>query len=174
MATSPDPASVSVLVVNFNGEAVLARFLAGIAASEVAPLEVIVVDNASADGSVALLQDRADVRLVASDENLGFGRGCNLGARDARGDLLLLANPDVALEPDTIGALVRGLQTTPGAAICTIRGMTEMMNRIIGQPRGRSATIPTPFTALETRRAGSSSHLLVDRLARTDRRCARQ
>ena len=42
MATSPDPASVSVLVVNFNGEAVLARFLAGVAGSEVAPLEVSV------------------------------------------------------------------------------------------------------------------------------------
>jgi glycosyltransferase involved in cell wall biosynthesis len=117
MATSPDPASVSVLVVNFNGAAVLERFLAGVAASEVAPLEVIVVDNASTDGSVALLQDREDVRLVAGDENLGFGRGCNLGARGARGDLLLLANPDVALEPGTIGALVRALRTTPGAAI---------------------------------------------------------
>ena len=57
------------------------------------------------------------MRLVASAENLGFGRGCNLGARHARGDLLLFANPDLAVEPDTIGALVRGLGDTPGAAV---------------------------------------------------------
>jgi GT2 family glycosyltransferase len=112
-----EPATVSLVAVNFNGEAILERFLASVAASDLRPAEVVVVDNASTDGSVALLAARDDVRLVASPENLGFGRGCNLGAEHATGDLLLFANPDVELRPDTVAVLAADVRATPGAAI---------------------------------------------------------
>jgi GT2 family glycosyltransferase len=108
---------VSVVAVNYNGADHLEAFLDSVAASDYGPLEVLVVDNASDDDSVALLTARGDVRLLHGGGNLGFGRACNLGARQAAGALVLFANPDVALEPDTISVLVADLRANPGAAV---------------------------------------------------------
>jgi GT2 family glycosyltransferase len=115
------PPLVSLIAVNFNGAHLLDRFLAGVAGIDYEPLEVIVVDNASTDGSPAALERLEGVHAVLSSENLGFGRGCNLGARHARGELLLFLNPDVDLEPDTVRILVRDLLQTDGAAISCAR-----------------------------------------------------
>lgn len=66
------------------------------------PLEVIVFDNASRDGTVQLLRPRwPQVTWVASDRNLGFGSGCNRGAAVASHDLLLFLNPDTLVSEDT-------------------------------------------------------------------------
>jgi len=110
---------VSVIVVNYCGEDVLGPFLDSVLDGPLPPREVIVVDNASTDGSLELLRARPGVHVVASPENLGFGGGCNLGAAHATGNLLLFANPDVRLRHDTIACLARDLLATPGAAIAT-------------------------------------------------------
>ncbi len=74
-----------------------------------APIEVIVSDNASADGSFEAVAARwagdARLRIVHNGKNLGFGTGCNRGAALAHGDMLLFLNPDCRLRPDTVARL---------------------------------------------------------------------
>jgi GT2 family glycosyltransferase len=57
-------------------------------------LEIIIVDNNSSDGSVNILRDNKSIELIESRKNLGFGRGCNLGAKSAKGKYLLFLNSD--------------------------------------------------------------------------------
>src|SRR4051812_5651373 len=88
--------TVSVIIASYNAGPFLARALDAISLSTVAPLEVIVVDDCSTDGSGELAQ----VRMPA---NRGPARARNLGARSAKGDLLLFLDSDVLVHPDTIG-----------------------------------------------------------------------
>jgi GT2 family glycosyltransferase len=117
MSASDGAPLVSLVAINYNGAGLVERFLAGVRGSDYEPVEVIVVDNASSDESPARYEAADGVQLIRSGENLGFGRGCNLGAEHARGELLLFMNPDAELEPDTISVLVRDLRETPGAAV---------------------------------------------------------
>jgi len=107
-AVAHESGLTSVIVVAADSGPLLAESVAAALASS-APIEVIVVDNASADGEpdrVGALhaQDRR-VRLLRHDRNLGFGPACNRGASIARGDALLFLNPDCMIEPDTIASL---------------------------------------------------------------------
>jgi len=74
-----------------------------------APVEIVVVDNASADGFPARAASAhagdARFRLIANADNRGFGPACNQGAAAASGDALLFLNPDCLIESDTIAAL---------------------------------------------------------------------
>ena len=99
---------LSVLIVTYNSTRLIDALLAGLAA-QLEPLdaEIVLVDNASHDGTADLVAWRhPDVRLVRSPVNLGFAAGNNLAARHARGRMLLLLNPDALPEP---GAIARGL-----------------------------------------------------------------
>ncbi len=112
--------TVSIVAVNYNGAALVERFLKGVRASEYAPLELIVVDNASSDDSAERFAAQEGVQVIASAENLGYGRACNLGAQHARGELLLFMNPDVDLHSDTVSVLVRELFANPNTSVvCT-------------------------------------------------------
>ena len=73
------------------------------------PFEIIVVDNDSHDESLEYLEQmhkRGEITLVHSGSNLGYGRANNLGARYAKGKYILVLNPDVSVEPDTLQKLV--------------------------------------------------------------------
>jgi GT2 family glycosyltransferase len=85
-----------------------------------APYEVLVVDNASRDGTPGLVAERyPEVKLLANSQNLGFGRACNQGARAARGALLVFLNPDVIVTPGWLTILVRrASQYLDAAIIC--------------------------------------------------------
>jgi GT2 family glycosyltransferase/acetyltransferase-like isoleucine patch superfamily enzyme len=115
-----------VVIVSYNARDWLARCLASIpAASARHEVEVVVVDNASADGSADMVaRDFPAVRLVRSDDNLGFGRGVNLGAAEATGDYLLLLNPDGLVEPGAIDSLVDFAEAHPEHVICGGRTIT--------------------------------------------------
>ena len=114
--TAPPPL-VSIVCVNYNGEALFESWLAAYRESDYPRLEAIVVDNASSDRSVEVLSGHPDVQVVASPENLGFGRGCNLGAARASGELLLFMNPDALLMTDTVSVLAGDLGDNPDAAV---------------------------------------------------------
>ncbi len=89
---------LSLIIVNYNGLRFLQGCLASIERFVDTPHEVIIVDNASSDGSAEFIKKNfPGVRLVASPENLGFSGGNNLGAKKAAGDLLLLLNNDTRL-----------------------------------------------------------------------------
>ena len=109
-AAAPDPL-VSILVVSYNTRAMTLECLASVIAETRVPYELIVLDNASPDGSAAAIAaEFPDVRLIASRENHGFAKGNNHAAREACGRYLLLLNPDtlvldVALNTERIGFL---------------------------------------------------------------------
>jgi GT2 family glycosyltransferase len=105
--------SVSVVVVTFNSRAYISACLQSVIAQGYPDLDIVVVDNASADGTAALVRDNfPNVRLIESTINLGYGAGNNVGARAARGDVLVFLNPDAVAEPGWLGALLDGMLTT--------------------------------------------------------------
>jgi GT2 family glycosyltransferase len=80
--------------------------------------EVVVVDNASSDGSVAALRDAwPNVRCIALDRNVGFAAGNNAGIRASNSDLVLLLNSDTLVMDGSIDRLVAAIRVLPGAAI---------------------------------------------------------
>ena len=88
---------ISVVVVTFNSAHCIEHCLTTIT-ERLRPLEIVVVDNASADGSADAARRAAPEAIVIdSGENLGFGRACNLGAERARCTTVLFVNPDVGI-----------------------------------------------------------------------------
>jgi len=96
----------SLIVVNWNGAAFLDACLQALL-SQVAPDDqVLVVDNHSTDASVALVRARfPQVALIDNARNLGYAGGANVGLRAARGDVLILLNPDVTAHAGWLAAL---------------------------------------------------------------------
>ena len=93
-----DVPDVSILVVNYNGLRFLGDCFASIKLAFTRYThEVVIVDNASTDGSQAYLRAQSDIRYFESLENLGFTGGNNFAARKARGRVLLLLNNDTRI-----------------------------------------------------------------------------
>lgn len=117
------PPKVAVVVLNYNGRELLEQYLPSVLASTYGNAEVVVVDNGSDDGSVAFLREQfPEVTVVANDENVGFCRGNNAGARavpDA--DYLWFLNTDVRVEPDALSTLVEHVEATPKTGIAVPR-----------------------------------------------------
>jgi GT2 family glycosyltransferase len=109
---------LSVLVVSYNVALLLRECIASLVEAD----EVVVVDNASRDGSPEMVRSEfPGVTLVASADNLGFSAGVNAAARAATGDLLLLLNPDAAVAPGVLEAMCAALMRRPGAAAIGFR-----------------------------------------------------
>ncbi len=120
-------ARVAVIIVSYNVRDLLARCLESIVASrqavDLAP--VYVVDNASSDGSTAMVRERFPwVELIASTENLGFARANNLALRAlglpdaaAAPDAVLLLNPDAELLPGAVDVLAACLDARPNVGM---------------------------------------------------------
>ncbi len=111
---------LGVVVLNWNGKDVTPRCLDSIFRSSSLPDQVVVVDNASVDGSAELVRDRyPEVALLVNDSNVGFAEGCNVGIRYLleRGfDLVLLLNNDAIVDTDCLSELRRAAVTHPAAA----------------------------------------------------------
>lgn len=99
---------VSVVLVTWNSANFLPRCLAALAAQTYAELELIYVDNGSADDSVSLVRGVAS-RQIVNDTNRGFSAAVNQALHVAKGEFVLLLNPDAFLEPEYVTALVAGL-----------------------------------------------------------------
>lgn len=118
-APAPTPAdaaapAVSVIVVNWNTRDLLHGCLASIAGQTRAPHEVIVVDNASTDGSAAMVRaDFPQVRLIANSDNRGFAAANNQGLAVARGRHVLLLNPDTVVLEGAIDRMLAWLADHP-------------------------------------------------------------
>ncbi|MBJ7354157.1 MAG: glycosyltransferase family 2 protein [Thermoleophilaceae bacterium] len=91
--------SSSVVIVNWNAADVLPACIESIRSQDLAePPQIVLLDNASTDGSVEVLRELLNEdELIESPENLGFGRGNNVAAKRARGEFLLFLNPDTEL-----------------------------------------------------------------------------
>lgn len=119
--TQADPARprVSALVVCFNNEEEAAASLDALLAQRVeGGLEVVVVDNASTDGTVEVLQRyAARVTLVLRDSNAGYAAGNDEALRLCSGDLVALVNPDCVVDPGCLQAMVDHLEATAGVGL---------------------------------------------------------
>jgi len=114
----------AVVVVNWNTRAELAECLRAVRReAERLPLEIVVVDNASADGSADMVAaDFPSVKLIRNPVNAGFARAANIALRSImkRGgvEFLLLLNPDAMVRPGAVEELVRHLESRPEAGAC--------------------------------------------------------
>jgi GT2 family glycosyltransferase len=111
------PPEVSVVLVNYNDRAHLVACLDSLRpCPALSSREIILVDNASTDGSADFVaREYAGVRLIRNEANAGFGRASNQGARAARGESILFLNTDTVVAERAIGDLVAALKEDPRA-----------------------------------------------------------
>lgn len=151
---------ISIVVVSYNTSDCLAECLDAIGRYAAADVEIIVVDNASVDGSAdRVRRDFPEVRLVASPTNVGFGPANNLGVAVATAPWLMLLNSDAILRCDTPGRLVDYLAAHPAVACAGPRvvlpdatlqprtwGHVPTARRVLMQSLGLNRALPrTPF-----------------------------
>jgi GT2 family glycosyltransferase len=112
-------ARLAIIIVNFNAREHLENCLASLAAAPPATShQVVVVDNASTDGSAGSVRARwPSVSLYEQPENRGFAAGNNAGIRATASELILLLNGDTIVPPGALDALVARLDATPAAAV---------------------------------------------------------
>ncbi|MFN4111801.1 MAG: glycosyltransferase, partial [Ignavibacteria bacterium] len=115
---------LSIIIVNYNVKAFLQNCLLSIQkATEKIPVEIIVIDNASDDGSADLVKKNfPEVKLIESKENLGFSKANNMGLKIAQGKYICLINPDTIVEEDTFKEMIRFMESNDqvGLAGCKI------------------------------------------------------
>jgi len=105
---------VSVTIVTFNSGRFIKRCLESVLAQRYADKEIIVIDNASTDGTVDILEQFVDrCRVVYNDDNIGFAAAQNQAIRMSSGEWVLTLNPDVLLLPNFIQALADSGQMDP-------------------------------------------------------------
>lgn len=117
--TPVSPLSLSILVVSYNTcEMTLECIRSIYAQAENQSFEVIVIDNASTDGSAdRIAHEFPEVRLIRSKDNLGFAKANNVAAEQARGEFVLLLNPDTVILDNAIDRLVDFASEHPDAGI---------------------------------------------------------
>jgi hypothetical protein len=172
--SDPGPGSaplVSVIVVNYNGADALSRCLEALVAdTDDASAEVLVVDNASSDGSEAVAEEAAErhepVRVLRSQTNRGYAGAVNLALAEARGSYVAVLNMDVVVSPGWLDPLISFLESTPGAgAVCPLIVLESDperinaagqnvhvtalgFNRFLEQPRIRAGSAPFRVSGL--------------------------
>ncbi len=156
-----DPSSkVGVALLNWNQYDDTARCLLSLRKSGFRPAMILVYDNGSEDGSGERLQaDFPEIRLVRGGRNLGFSEGNNRAVKilvDAGMDLIWILNNDTEVEPDCLGALVRGLEADPaiGAIGAKIWFMDERKPLCYAGASMDPKTFQVRFRGLRERDAG--------------------
>ena len=144
-----------VVIVNWNTRDLLLECLRAVLSTVRNPsYQVVVVDNASTDGSASMVRaEFPDVDLVASTENLGFAGGNNLALREARGRFVLLLNPDATVQKGAIDLLYQAMEEHPnlgalGAQLLNVDGSDQeswghfpsLLTEIPGAGRWRRAS----------------------------------
>ena len=110
----------SVIIVNYNSGHHLERCLPSLLREAGGDSEVILVDNASVDGSTEYVESMfPEVMVIRNQANRGFGHGSNVGARRAKGAHLAFLNPDTVVEAGWLGTLVEALEADPQVGLAT-------------------------------------------------------
>lgn len=136
--------TLDIIIVNWNTGRALQKCLISIAQCQRKSFklaQVIVVDNASTDGSANLLAERGlPLVLLKNDRNLGFAAACNQGARHSHTDYLLFLNPDTVLFPDSLQIAIDFLEMQENTLYGICGGCALHEN---GQPAISAARFPT-------------------------------
>jgi GT2 family glycosyltransferase len=116
------PIDVSVVIVSFNTRELLRECLRAVVVEESLNAEVLVVDNASSDGSAAMVAEEFPwVRLTALETNVGFAAANNVAFRQARGRYVTLLNSDAFLGESTLSRAIRLMDSHPGVGLAGAR-----------------------------------------------------
>jgi len=132
-------ARVTAVVVNYNSGLWLARCVDNLRGHRSKLPEVIVIDNASSDGSVEELPALEGITVRRAHRNLGFGRGVNQALRSVSTDYVLVINPDCLIVPSALVRLVEELDAHPEAAMASGRVFDMSGN----EQRGSRRRLPT-------------------------------
>jgi GT2 family glycosyltransferase len=122
--------STSVVIVTYRAGPALLRCLDSLE-GQVGLAETILVDNGEGGPEIEEARGREGVRVIQPDRNIGFAAGCNLGAREARGDVLVFLNPDTVVAEGALLHLERALEDPRvGLAMARLRllGEPEKLN----------------------------------------------
>jgi hypothetical protein len=155
-----------VIVVNFDGGELLRRCVDSVFAAIQDPAEIIIVDNASSDGSAAgAARDREGVHILRNATNVGFPKAVNQGLAEAAGERVLLLNPDAEIPAGLFRAAAKGLEPTGPFALLTFaqqedpecRASTgplmstgEIVGQLLLRRRGRARIDPPVVIAGES------------------------
>ena len=142
----PQP-TLSIVIVNYNTRQLLDDCLASLLAAEEPKggLEIVVVDNASSDGSQALVREKYPlVKLITSGVNRGFSAANNLGVEMANGRFILFLNSDTQVSKHALREPVNYLQEHPDVGALTVRLIYPNGERDPDNHRG----FPTPWNAI--------------------------
>lgn len=136
---------LSVIIVNYNVEYFLEQCLNSVrAASASLEIETFVVDNNSIDDSVAMIQEKfPEIQLIANKENTGFSKANNQAMRIAKGEYVLLLNPDTVVEEDTFSKCIEFMDTHPDAGGMGVEMLDGKGKFLPESKRG----LPTPSVA---------------------------
>lgn len=141
------PRRVSVLVVTYDHADEIGACLDGVVAQGggARELEIVVVDNASADGTPDLVAAHPSATLIANDRNEGFAAGVNAAFATSTGDPVLLLNPDCVMDPGCVDALERHLDAHPRTAVAAanLRNLDGTSQRFARRETGVRETLWT-------------------------------
>lgn len=135
---------LSIVIVNFNAREFLKKCLDSIFESQFKNLEVVVVDNASKDGSVEELKKfGSKIKLITNKTNVGFSVANNQGIKVSSGRYLLFLNPDTSIHPNTLKYMMNFMDKNKkaGAATCKV----VLANRDLDDSSHRG--FPTPWNS---------------------------
>ncbi len=127
-----DSCLISVVVLNWNGVQVVDQCLTSLDQQTYRPLEIILVDNASTDGSAELVRKRfPHVKLIVNERNLGFGGGNNVGIRASQGRYVMILNNDTRLDPRCIEEIKRGIEKDERYGSCASKILLKDEDNLI-------------------------------------------
>ena len=113
---------VTALILNWNGKEYLEPCIASLEAQTYPHLNILVVDNASEDGSADRLEhEHPGLRLITNDTNLGFGGGNNVGIQAIDTPYILMVNNDTTLDSHCVERLVAGIEKDPTYGACATK-----------------------------------------------------
>jgi GT2 family glycosyltransferase len=113
---------VSVVIVTWNRKEDVLAAVASVYAQTYRPVEIVVVDNGSTDGTVAALQtDFPAITLITLDHNAGITTGRNLGIQAAQGEFIFILDSDATLNPDTLDSVVTKFRVDPAVGIISCK-----------------------------------------------------
>ena len=136
---------VSVIIVSYNVKYFIDQCIASIKQSDCDfNFEIIVVDNLSTDGSQEFIRSKyPDIELIANQENVGFSKANNQGVAIAKGEYVLILNPDTLLSTNTLSSCVEFVETKEDVGIVGVRMYDGSGVYLPESKRG----FPTPFVS---------------------------
>jgi GT2 family glycosyltransferase len=166
---------LSIIIVNYNTRDLLHQCLFSLYERDYRfPIEVILVDNNSHDGSAAMVREKfTHVHLIENKENLGFARANNMGLKIARGDYVLLLNSDTKVIGDALEKMRAFLDNHRDAAVVSARLVYPDLT-----DQGAAKAFPTPINSLFGRRSlltrlfpnnKFSNKYIISRVQKTDK-----